>query len=171
MYIYTYYCIFIHKGIKGAIRHGTRAGAPFARLFANAFIYALVSLYLYIIILFFYLKNSYMHSLILFYCYYIISCLSYAKSKLYILYLSHTRAGVRAVGAFWAVVSANRSFCGRSAGIWAACGRVRACFSVRAGAGRTPTIFCARPIPAGLPSHSVRRICGGISSGVVSECD
>ena len=44
-------------------------------------------------------------------------------------------------------------------------GRVRACFSVRAGAGVCPPIFRARPIPAGLPSHSVRRICGGISRG------
>nr|DAK53696.1 MAG TPA: hypothetical protein [Bacteriophage sp.] len=33
MYIYTYYCIFIHKAIKGATRHGTRAGALFARLY------------------------------------------------------------------------------------------------------------------------------------------
>lgn len=56
----------------------------------------------------------------------------------------------------------------------AACVRVRACFPVRAGVrGCTPAIFRARPTPARLPSHSVRRICGGSIEWVrvsASEC-
>lgn len=102
------------------------------------------------------------------------------------LYLSHTRAGVRAVGRFpdfWGVFGGSGGFYplfGRFVDSWRAlgafCVRVRACFPVRAGVrGYAPTIFCARPIPGSLPSHSVRRICGG-SIGCVrvsasaSEC-
>ena len=50
-----------------------------------------------------------MHSLTYFIAYYIYNCLSYAKSKLYILYLSHTRAGVRVVGAFLGAFSGVRA--------------------------------------------------------------
>lgn len=167
LYIYTYYCIFIHKAIKGAIRHGTRAGAFSLVYIANTFIYALVRLYLYIIILFFYLKNSYMHSLIIIAFYIISYCLSYAKSKLCILCLSHARGGsggwgvFGGSGGFYPLI--GRFVDGRRA-FGADCVRVRACFPVRAGVrGYAPTIFCARPIPGSLPPHSVRRICGGIS--------
>ena len=49
-------------------------------------------------------------------------------------------------------------------------GRVVPCVRAR---GYAPPIFRARPTPARLPSHSVRRICGGVSrgwEGCASEC-
>ena len=75
--------------------------------------------FIYISFLFYHLLLALAYIII---AYYIIACLSYAKSKLYMLYLSHTRAGVLVSGAFLgvlgrsgaflAVVSANRSFYG-----------------------------------------------------------
>lgn len=117
--------------------------------------YAFIYILLY---LFFYLKNSYNHSLIiLLLIIFILVYLSFAKSKLYILYLSHTRAGVRAAGrfrGFGRVLSANRSFYGRRERLAGAFGRVFPCVRAR---GYAPPIFRARPIPGCLPSHSVRR--------------
>ena len=146
--------------------------------------------FIYILLYFsFILKIVICTHLYYFIAYYIISCyLSFAKSKLYILYLSHTRAGFSGGWGFsgrfpdfWGVFGGSGGFYpsngrfldGRRA-FGAACGRVRACFPVRAGVrGCTPTIFRARPTPTGLPSHSVRRICGGVSRGwrvSASEC-
>ena len=89
------------------------------------------------------------------------------KSKLYI-FTYHTRArGFIAVyGGLWAIMgkyggflvvsgglSDKRSFCGRSERLRARLGAVS-----RAGVGGcTPAIMRARPIPTGLPPHSVRR--------------
>lgn len=66
----------------------------------NAFIYALVRLYLYIIILFFYLKNSYMHSLIILSL--IILYLAYLMQKVSYISLLITRArGFGRLGRFY----------------------------------------------------------------------
>ena len=95
----------------------------------------------------------------------------------YIYFTYHTRAGVGWLGRFWGVFLIFGAFSGVRAGsirqtvvLWIvggrwgrfACvfGRVVPCVRAR---GCTPAIFRARPIPAGLPSHSVRRICGGVS--------
>ena len=126
--------------------------------------------FIYILLYFsFILKIVICTHLYYFIAYYIISCyLSFAKSKLYILYLSHTRAGFSGgwgfLGRFWRSYPLFGRFVDSWRALGAFCVRVRACFPVRAGVrGCTPTIFRARPIPAGLPSHSVRRICGGVS--------
>lgn len=160
MYIYTYYCIFIHKTIKGVKRRVTRAGAFSLVYTINAFIYALVRLYLYIIILFFYLKNSSMHSLIILslIILYLVIYLLPKVSYIYFTYRIRAR-GFRVVGAFWgvflifgaflAVVSAIRSFCGWSAGVG---GVLRACsgvFSRACGrAGVYPCHFSRAPNPS-----------------------
>lgn len=110
-----------------------------------------------------------MHSLIILSL--IILYLAYLMQKVSYISLLITRArgfgrlGRLSGGRFGAVglsyPSNGRLMDGRRA-FGAACVRVRACFPVRAGVrGYAPTIFRARPIPAGLPSHSVRRICGG----------
>ena len=73
------------------------------------------------------------------------------------LYLSHTRAGVRAVGAFLGrfrgfgrVLSVKRSFYGWSAGVRGVL-RARSCvFPVRAGAGVCPPHFSRAPNPCGF---------------------
>ena len=101
-------------------------------------------------------------------------------SYIYFTYRIRAR-GVGWLGRFWGRFRGFGRLCpliGRFVDSWRAfgafCVRVRACFPVRAGVrGCTPTIFCARPIPGSLPSHSVRRICGGVSRGVrvsASEC-
>lgn len=137
-----------------------RAGAFSPVYIANTLIYALVSLYLYIIILSFILKISYMHSLIILLLVILyLAYLSFAKSKLYILYLSHMRAGVRVVrafsGAFSGVragLSANRSFCGWSAGVRGVL-RARSCvFSRACGRGGVPPPFSARAQSLGVYS-------------------
>ena len=92
------------------------------------------------------------------------------------LYLSHARGGSGGWGFlgrfsdFWGVFGGRIRYSvvlwivgGRAGVLFRACGRA----GVR---GYAPPIFCARPIPAGLPSHSVRRICGGVSS-VWCECE
>lgn len=128
-------------------------------------------LYAFILYIFSFLSLIIRTYLYYFIAYYIIFCLSYAKSKLYMLYLSHTRAGVRVVGAvlgrfgaFWAGSIRQTVVLwivgGRSGRFACAFVRVFPCVRAR---GYAPPIFRARPIPAGLPSHSVRRICGGIS--------
>jgi len=112
-----------------------------------------------------------MHSLIilLLVLYYIL--LIYLLKKVsYIYFTYRIRArGFGRLGRFWGrfrgfgrVLSANRSFYGRRERLACAFGRVFPCVRAR---GCTPAIFRARPIPGRLPSHSVRRICGGISSG------
>ena len=142
--------------------------------------------FIYILLYFsFILKIVICTHLYYFIAYYIISCyLSFAKSKLYILYLSHTRAGFSGGRAFlgrfsdfWGVLGGRIRYSvvlwivgGRSGRIACAFVRVFPCVRAR---GCTPAIFRARPIPGSLLSHSVRRICGGVSRGCevsASEC-
>ena len=128
--------------------------------------------FIYILLYFSFILKIVICTHLLFYCllYYIL--LIYLLPKVsYIYFTYRIRArGFRVVGAFWGVLGGlypliGRFLDGRRA-FGAACGRVRACFPVRAGVrGCTPAIFRARPTPARLPSHSVRRICGGISRG------
>lgn len=162
--------------------------ARFPPLISLTHLYMPLYAFIYILLYFSFILKivicTHLYYRLLYYCLYyiiIVYCLSYAKSKLYILYLSHTRAGFGWLGRFWGVFGGSGGFYpsngrfldGRRA-FGAACGRVRACFPVRAGVrGCTPAIFRARPTPARLPSHSVRRICGGVSRGVrvsASEC-
>lgn len=93
-----------------------------------------------------------MHSLIYFFiAYYIITCLSYAKSKLYILYLSHARGGSGGwgvLGLFWGVFGGSGGFypsIGRFVDSWRAfgafCVRVRACFPCVRARGYAPPFF------------------------------
>ena len=169
MYIYTYYCIFIHKAIKGATRRGTRAGAFSPVYIAIAFIYALVRLYLYIL-------HIFLFSLII--AYVILYLIAYLMQK--VNYMSLLIAYARGGSGIWGFFGRFGAFLGARAGrvrltvvLWmgggfsgrfaGAFGRVFPCSRAL---GCTPAIFRARPTPAGLPSHSVRRICGGISRGV-----
>ena len=81
---------------------------------------------------------------------------------------------------FWGVFGGSGGFYpsnGRFVDSWRAlgafCVRVRACFPCVRARGYAPPIFRARPIPGSLPSHSVRRICGGSIEWVrvsASEC-
>ena len=102
---------------------------------------------------------TYLYYLIAYYI--IVYCLSYAKSKLYMLYLSHTRAGVRAVGRFRGVFLIFGAFSGVRAGsirysvvLWIVGGRwgrfacvfVRVFPCVRA-CGGVPLPFFARAQP------------------------
>lgn len=124
----------------------------------------------------------------------IIFILAYLMQKVsYIYFTYHTRASgfIVIYGGLWAIMGDYGGFLGLSGrfgrsyplngrfvddgdGLRARSGafvRVFPCVRAR---GCTPTIFRARPIPGRLPPHSVRRICGGISRGVVrvsaSEC-
>lgn len=121
---------------------------------ANAFIYALVSLYLYIIILFFYLKISYMHSLIILLL--IIFILAYIMPKVsYIYFTYRIRArGFGRLGRFWGVLGG----CVRQTvvlwivgGRWGrfACvfGRVVPCVRACGRAGVCPHHFLRAPNP------------------------
>ena len=122
--------------------------------------------FIYISFLFYHLLLALTYIII---AYYIIACLSYAKSKLYIFTYRIRARGFWYLGLFWAFWGVlgrfwrscpliGRFVDGRRA-FGAFCGRVRACFPVRAGVrGCTPAIFRARPTPARLPSHSVRRV-------------
>ena len=111
--------------------------------------------FIYILLYFsFILKISYKHSLIYFIAYYIITCLSYAKSKLYILYLSHTRAGVGRLGRFWGrfrgfgrLYPSNGRFVDSWRAFGAFCVRVRACFPCVRACGGVPPPFFARAQP------------------------
>lgn len=122
-----------------------------------------------------------MHSLIIL-SLVILYLIAYLMQKVnYICFTYHTRAGGRAVGAFLGRFSDFWGFLGGrvrlTVVLWIvggrlgrfACvfGRVVPCVRAR---GYAPPIFRARPIPGSLPSHSVRRICGGISR-VWGECE
>lgn len=86
--------------------------------------------FIYILLYFsFILKISYKHSLIILSLIILyLAYLSFAKSKLYMLYLSHTRAGVRVVGAvlgrfsdFWGVLGGRIRY---SVVLWIVGGRL-----------------------------------------------
>ena len=127
-------------------------------------LYAFIYIY-YISFLFYHLLLALAYYFI---AYYIISCyLSFAKSKLYILYLSHTRAGFSGGWGFsgrfpdfWGVFGGSGGFYpsnGRFVDSWRAlgafCVRVRACCSVRAGVracGGMPPPFFARAQSLGV---------------------
>ena len=127
-------------------------------------------LYAFILYIFSFLSLIISTYLYYFIAYYIYTCLSYAKSKLYMLYLSHARGGSGGWGVFGAFLGVRAGSIRQSVVLWIvggrsgrfACAFVRVFPCVRA-RGYAPTIFCARPIPGSLPSHSVRRICGGVS--------
>ena len=124
---------------------------------------------LYIIILFF--SITYYHSLIL--SLIILLLVIYLLPKVsYIYFTYRIRArGFGRLGRFWGRFRGFGRLCpliGRFMDSWRAfgadCVRVRACFPCVRARGYAPPIFRARPIPGSLPSHSVRRICGGVSS-------
>ena len=97
MHIYAYYCIFIHKAIKGATRRGTRAGALFpVYILKRRYIVPCKPLFIYIIFLFYLLLFAliYYIYILLFYV------LSFAKSKLYIFAYRIRARGFGRLGGF-----------------------------------------------------------------------